>query len=163
MAQMLTVTSVALKSIHVLLIMVKMVAFLIVVLTNKPANKGDHCSAMISFIATTLRGEVIMLCLNKDVYRVCGVKRSIIYDFNKNVLYHLNFEASQLLNSVIDCGKPMSLQKDSLDFIQNLKVKGILTNQYIPTHDISDLIVTPVIDFVWIEVTTVCNLRCVHC
>lgn len=98
--------------------------------------------------------------INENVYVVYGEKRAAIYDLNRRLLYHLNDDAAQLLSGIELRSTFTSSEKK---FVSELEALGVLTREEIPTHDITDLSVEPKIDFAWIELTTRCNLQCVHC
>lgn len=100
--------------------------------------------------------------LEKNVYLVKGIKNSAIYDLNSCVLYHLNNEAVSVLEKITNSSDYL-LNDDELSFLVFLQSNKIVTENNIPKHSISELATTPKIDFVWIEITTGCNLKCVHC
>lgn len=103
-----------------------------------------------------------MYYLERNVYLVNGKENGAVYDFNSGILYHLSNEAQNLLNKLIDGGKE-NFTETEVGFIQGLVEKHILTTDYVEKHNIFDLQINPKIDFVWIEITTGCNLKCIHC
>ena len=121
--------------------MVKMDVFLIVVQMNNSTN---------------------MWYLNENVYFVKGKQNAALYDLNKEKLYHINLDAKLLLTNILN--NNLYLPNDEqLNFLNTLYANGLITYEYVTYHNITDLVEDRVIDFVWIEVTTYCNLKCVHC
>lgn len=103
-----------------------------------------------------------MLALRKNVYMVKGAVNAAIYDFNKNYLYSINEDAKKLLESVL-WKSDIKLNCEEDKYLKELVENEVLTTEDIPVHTIEELKVKPIIDFVWIELTTACNLKCVHC
>ena len=102
-----------------------------------------------------------MLYLENNVYIVNGKVNAAFYDFNHGRLVHISEAAKNLLHRVI--GKESSLSQQEREYLNSLSSLGLLTDKYTPPHEISDLREKPIIDFVWVEVTTLCNLKCRHC
>lgn len=100
--------------------------------------------------------------LNDNVYMVLGAVGAILYNFNNGNVYWLNKESKTFLNEYLN-NMRSCLSGEEQTFINNLFNKGILTEEVISKHDIHDLKIKPSIDFVWIEITTGCNLQCIHC
>ena len=100
--------------------------------------------------------------LNKNVYIVNGAVNAAIYDLNNGELYQISNEANTLITQVIE-NERIALNNTEQSFINDLIAKGIIVNEPIRKHDIFDLYEQPNIEFVWIEITNMCNLRCVHC
>lgn len=103
-----------------------------------------------------------MWYLEDNVYLVKGITQAAIYDFNYNILYHLNKEATFFLSKVLD-ENYNSFNTEEIDFLNNLEKSNIITKNYRNYHKITDLYKKPEIDFVWIEITAKCNLKCIHC
>lgn len=103
-----------------------------------------------------------MLYLESNVYLVDGAENAAIYDINNGELYQINKEAKHLLNKVLNNAE-LLVNEDEKAFINNLIDIKILTKKFVEPHDIKDLREDVKIDFVWIEVTNMCNLKCVHC
>ena len=104
-----------------------------------------------------------MIALKENVYLVNGATNAAIYDFNKNCLYSISQEAKRLLNSVLYKDTEAKLNEYEKKYLQELLSKNIIQNEDRPLHTIDELKENPVIDFVWIELTTACNLKCIHC
>ena len=103
----------------------------------------------------------MILYLSNNVYLVPGKVCAVFYDFNRGRLVHVSEEAKNLLCRVL--GKESAITQEECDYLNRLVSLGLLTEKYVAPHDISELKENPVIDFVWIEVTTFCNLKCIHC
>ena len=100
----------------------------------------------------------------KNVYFTIGSTKSTISDYNTGNLYHLSRQETAFVQKVVGMPKNMLFlteteQKD-LDYLIE---KGILCySEYVNDGNVAPKC-SPDIDFVWIEVTTRCNLRCKHC
>ena len=110
--------------------------------------------------------------LSEKKVLVDGAKYSLIIDFKEGGLHRLNSSAREILHQ---CQKGVSIEKylamNGLDdnyidsFIKNLLNKNLanivkqpqLVSQEATAND------SPQLNFLWIEVTSRCNLRCIHC
>lgn len=100
--------------------------------------------------------------LNKNVYLVDGFKNGALYDLNNGKLYQINEESKTLIHNIIR--SPNFLLSDAeQDFVNDLQSKKLLTDSFVKPHDIKELAEKPSIEFAWIEITTLCNLKCIHC
>ena len=99
--------------------------------------------------------------LERNVYLVDGRVNAAFYDFNHGRLVHVSEEGKKLLRRVL--GQEADLTRDEESYLDSLASLGLLTSRFTEPHDISELSETPVIDFVWVEITTSCNLKCIHC
>ena len=110
--------------------------------------------------------------LKKDCFLVKGVKRSAIYDLESGDVYSMDEDATTLIEKC-ETGKelnqifkdyPNETQPIIIGYLENLvklglgyflnngkKVTKILINQ--PNS----------LEFIWLELTAGCNLRCAHC
>ena len=103
--------------------------------------------------------------LQKGVYYVPGKVGGVIYDSRDGFLYHLDREAKDLLTSIL-LAPTSSLHVDGEDdLISELTNKKLMVPQstFAGKSDIQELRGDPKITFAWIEVTTDCNLKCIHC
>ena len=112
--------------------------------------------------------------LLEHCFLVEGAKRGAIYDLKKGDIFSINSDALRLLEL---CELGFSIQEiiEKLNFFGNesklfsyfngLKENNIGVflngNEKIKKIDISDK--KHKIDFMWLEVTNKCNLKCVHC
>lgn len=103
------------------------------------------------------------LYLQSNVYLVDGAVNGAIYDLNTGELYQIENKAKNLLHRVIDGNTSIKMTDEEKDFISQLYSLNILTDEYVEKHEIEDLKEKTRIDFVWIEVTNLCNLQCIHC
>lgn len=117
---------------------------------------------MVVFLIAVLMNNAKMWHLNENVYFVEGKQNAALYDLNKEKLYHINWDAKLLLLNVLNNDSYMP-NDEQLNFLNSLCDNDLITHKYVPYHDIMDLVEDRKIDFVWIEVTTYCNLKCVHC
>ena len=105
-----------------------------------------------------------MLYLNDNVYLVDGKINAAFYDFNHGRLVHVSEDAKNLLQRVLGNESSESeLTQEECEYLNRLADLGLLTEKYAEPHEISELKENPVIDFVWIELMTHCNLKCIHC
>ncbi len=102
-----------------------------------------------------------MWYIEKSVYLVEGQVNAAFYDLNNGELYQISQEAKELIKRAID--DDSNLTDIQIRYLHELEKLGIITNKWVVKHDIQELVENPVIDFVWIEVTDMCNLRCIHC
>ena len=107
----------------------------------------------------------MFIFLKSNVFFVRGAVKGCLYDFNTRNLYHLEADVVRMISNVL--GKRydelQELEEKELvkEFIENDLM--ILSNIMI-TNDIKKLITEKdSVDFAWIEVTTKCNLYCIHC
>lgn len=109
-----------------------------------------------------MKTKRIFMYLADNVYFIKGASCSAIYDLNKCFLYHLNNESTIFLDKFLN-SEIQSPSKDELKFIEKMSKNKILVDYYVQKHDIRELKPSPKIEFVWIEVTKQCNLKCRHC
>ena len=103
-----------------------------------------------------------MYRLEQDVYYVAGAKCATLYDSRCGSLYHLDRDAAQTLSGLLLKNTPNG--EESYDLVRYLVDKKLLASGSSTwTGDIHNLAEEPKISFAWIEVTTSCNLKCVHC
>ncbi|MBQ3402920.1 MAG: radical SAM protein [Synergistaceae bacterium] len=103
-----------------------------------------------------------MYCLNSNVYLVPGKVNAAFYDFNHGRLVHINHDARKLLLRVLGHDDP-PMTHEEREYLDRLDSLGLLTHEHTPPHEISELRENPAVDFVWVEVTASCNLKCIHC
>ncbi len=103
--------------------------------------------------------------LNEKVYPVKGRSCFCIYDVLHNRLQSGSLDLYDLIER--SC-KGESLSKDEQEVISYLKDEGILVSSEatsnIDDNNIEELFDFPRhLDYAWIEVTNLCNLKCTHC
>lgn len=101
-----------------------------------------------------------MYYFQKNVYLVEGYVNGAIYDLNRGEVFQISSQAKELLSNIRFKENYNSIE---LDFLNKLVNENLLSVEYVEEHMITDLIEEPKIEFVWIEVTDVCNLKCIHC
>lgn len=110
--------------------------------------------------------------LTEDMALVRGVKYGLVIDFASGALHRLNEPACKILE---DSGQAISLEK-SLEglglplegaeaFLQEMQAKKLITMTTAPQEvpQASESPPPAQLDFIWMEVTSSCNLRCLHC
>ena len=103
--------------------------------------------------------------LQKGVYSVTGKAGGVIYDSRDGFLYHLDREAKDILSSILSESNSSLHAAGEDDLISELTSKNLIVSQSTGAEkaDIQELGGDPKITFAWIEVTTDCNLKCIHC
>lgn len=110
--------------------------------------------------------EDMLISLNDNVYLVEGKLYGCIYDFNTLKLYHINKNLSNLINDINFNEKTLNqISNEHRDFLNKLienKILKLTTSR--KTNSIQEIkLLNEEIKFAWIEVTTKCNLKCIHC
>lgn len=85
---------------------------------------------------------------------VTGAKRAAIYDLESGNVYSLNESAKRTLLGEIE---------DSFNFFQKLEKMGFLESSNLPPAEIRIEIPHVGLEFMWFELTSKCNERCIHC
>lgn len=103
--------------------------------------------------------------INDDIYVVNGAKYSCIYDLPGNKLHKISKVAYDLLVKVSKGTKIENCQEEL--FLKNLASLGIVREVLEPINSYKDIeevfSYDRCLDFAWIELTNICNLRCIHC
>lgn len=107
----------------------------------------------------------MFLVFKPNVYLVKGKVKGCLYDFNSGNLYHLESSIVEILSSTINRDEKEITNTFSLkvidEFIENNLIEKSKDKNI---SDICDLKSNSCkIDFAWIEITTKCNLYCIHC
>lgn len=103
--------------------------------------------------------------LNDDIYVVSGAKYGCIYDLPNNKLHKISKDAYDLLIRVSNGGDINNTQEEQfLKSLASLGIVHLVTSPIKSTKSIEDVFsYKRNIDFAWIELTNICNLRCIHC
>ena len=103
--------------------------------------------------------------LNGDIYIVNGAKYSCIYDLPNNKLHKISKDAYDLLIRVSKGDEIDNIQEEQ--FLKSLVSLGIVCMVTVPIKNNKSIeevfSYKRNIDFAWIELTNICNLRCIHC
>lgn len=102
------------------------------------------------------------LYLKDNVYFVEGRINAAFYDLNSGDLFQVTEESKILILKVLNDSN-CKLQEEEERFIEELVRLNLLTDKYTCEHSIESFKKKTNIDFVWIEITNMCNLKCVHC
>ena len=105
-----------------------------------------------------------MYTLRNNVYMIKGYKNACLYDLNKGYLYHINMDLYNWIDKLII----YSIEADNLSVEEADALSVLLEQQLIEFATEKKEIkknpkIEPKIEFAWIEITTKCNLRCIHC
>lgn len=103
--------------------------------------------------------------LNDDIYVVSGAKYSCIYDLPNNKLHKISKDAYDLLIRVSNGDDIDNTQEEQfLKSLASLGIVHLVTSPIKSSKSIEDVFsYKRNIDFAWIELTNICNLRCIHC
>ena len=104
--------------------------------------------------------------LKENVYLVKGSAKSCMYDFNTGKLYSVNENLAKELEKINDgLVKTEFITPDLKPIIEKFVNLGLVDiSEYPKPHDIQEIkSVNTTCKMAWIEITSVCNLRCVHC
>ena len=100
--------------------------------------------------------------LNNNIILIKGIKCSAIYDFNTGNVYSVNDIATDIIQRIIINNAQPRTQIEK-DYYQQLVDSHLVSSHFCvkeftppPAPQIS-------LNFAWVELTTACNLRCVHC
>ncbi len=102
--------------------------------------------------------------LNGEIYLVRGAAKSCVYDIGHNKLFSVDKSVADTIENAV-LGKEYPLKSAIVDA---LMANGIIVPSNEPMSAmpcIGELFegIDRKIDFAWIEVTNVCNLKCSHC
>lgn len=101
----------------------------------------------------------------KGVYLVKGSKYGCIYDTPHNLLHKINMKAYTLLRSAADGSDSFDVAEEA--FLQQMEQAGVLRRVETIEHPYKSIeevyCYERDLDFVWVEITNKCNLRCIHC
>lgn len=111
-------------------------------------------------------------CLHDYCKLVKGANRAAIYDFKTSKVHSINLGAAQILSAcqdnaiedLWDISSPDNAQY--MDFLNKLKRKELgLFQDTKPTPEPElPLPTSPIkLDFIWLELTSACNSKCLHC
>ena len=104
--------------------------------------------------------------LNENVYFVSGKVRGCIYDFNSAKLYNLNADLTEKFK-LINAGKiSTDLLDDELKKVLQkfIEWKILFFSEKPIMRQIEEIKLPDTkCNFAWIEITSRCNLKCMHC
>ncbi len=98
--------------------------------------------------------------LKKDVILVKGALNSAIYDLNTGLVYSINSNAAMFLESLLEHKTRFTAEEK--DYVTQLKEMNLLDNSKCKIKQfLSNEIYS--LNFAWLELTGICNEKCVHC
>ena len=99
--------------------------------------------------------------LCSDVYFVKGAHNALLDDLDRGLLFKLNIDAKNILSKALSGNY---LNPNEEQFLEEIERKNLITHELLSCKsDIADLKEENTIDFAWVEITDICNLKCVHC
>lgn len=103
---------------------------------------------------------------------VNGSKKSVLLDLKNGKIYSVNSSARRIINlgeqgyKIVGAIERLSTEleaSDVISFLKELSGLGMVQFSECRKQRKPDKVPLPKLDFLWIEVTSRCNLRCVHC
>jgi radical SAM protein with 4Fe4S-binding SPASM domain len=100
-----------------------------------------------------------------------GAKNSLLLDLNKNKAFRLNESAGRIIelgeqgltvSDAVDVLKSKSDASNIFSFINDLYDGGFICMSTRPKAP-NKISTSPKLEFLWIELTSACNQRCIHC
>lgn len=91
--------------------------------------------------------------LSSSCKLIKGVKRAAIYDLKKGLVYSINEEAKRIID-----GSP-----DKFGFWKKLEKIGLTSSEVDGFKFKKESPPEAGLEFIWLELTTRCNLKCLHC
>jgi radical SAM protein with 4Fe4S-binding SPASM domain len=110
--------------------------------------------------------------LSENKVLVSGVKKSILLDLKDAKTFLINNSAKNILElgeqglrigEAIDKLKGEIQSEDVLSFLENLWNQNLVVLSETAKLQESEKRIEPKLDFLWIEITPSCNIRCIHC
>ena len=95
--------------------------------------------------------------INKNVVYVKGEIRGAIYNLDDGNVYSINGDGCKILEKYIS-----SSQQTDSDYLEDLKSRNLICESFIP-REYKFKKIEKKINFVWLELTESCNLKCIHC
>ena len=103
-----------------------------------------------------------MYRLNEHIYPVSGAAKDCLYDLSHKKLWHITKDTSALIRRCT-AEPDTAFSPDEQAAILKLTEAGLISEGSGAITDILALRIAPEPRAAWIEVCTVCNLRCIHC
>lgn len=103
---------------------------------------------------------------------VSGAKHSVILDFHSGKIHRINASARSILelggkkfnvNEVLEKLGTRLEASDTTSFMEELADQGLIKFSSSPEPEHPKERPLPKLDFLWVELTSHCNLRCIHC
>lgn len=103
-----------------------------------------------------------MVEINNNVVLVSGAKNAAIYDFNVNKLYSINSDAVDIIQRIVINGEAPISDSEST-YISQLTDAQLISKDFTPRPFGIESPKEIKLNFVWLELTLGCNLKCLHC
>ncbi|MEJ2067975.1 MAG: radical SAM protein, partial [Deltaproteobacteria bacterium] len=100
--------------------------------------------------------------LREGCVLVKGKARSALYDLSCFNVYSINRSAHKILKS-IQRGSVRRKHREFLDHVVAMGLAETSDTPFLPVVKPREDSAEPALDFVWLEVTSKCNLKCLHC
>ena len=95
--------------------------------------------------------------INKNIVYVNGKTRGAIYNLDVGNVYSINKDGCKIIEEYI-----LNPHKNDCEYLSELKNKELISDTFIPRkYDFPKI--EKRLNFVWLELTEACNLRCIHC
>lgn len=96
-------------------------------------------------------------CISDHCRWVKGDTGSAIYDLKKGIVYPFDHEGTALIEQMLHGYDP---SETSVAFVSDLIERHLLNDHDFP---IAEKRILPSLRYVWLELTNICNCRCIHC
>lgn len=94
--------------------------------------------------------------INKSIVYVKGALRGAIYNFNDGKVYSINEDGCTIIENYI------ANNELNASYLIELKKLSLIDESFKPTEYIFPKL-RQELNFVWLELTEACNLKCIHC
>jgi radical SAM protein with 4Fe4S-binding SPASM domain len=101
---------------------------------------------------------------------VRGARHSLVFDLDNDTAYRANDLARDLLDlgekglRISEAAEALGMDPSlALTFVEQSCRRGLLIASAFPRGSSQESLPDPGLDFLWIEVSSRCNLRCIHC
>jgi radical SAM protein with 4Fe4S-binding SPASM domain len=93
--------------------------------------------------------------INDNVVYVKGMARGAIYNFSTGKVFSINSDACTIIEEYIST-------QNRVPFLDDLEKNGLIGKHFKP-REYSFPEIKKELQFIWLELTEACNLRCIHC
>ena len=125
-----------------------------------PYGNGSHC--MVKTIKRRPGNNGNHIRLKEDCVLVRGAARSALYDLSEGKVYSLNRSAHRAL-AVLQQGITRRRHRHFIEEVTAMGLVEAATTPVAPAQKMPRDGFKAKLDFIWLEVTSHCNLTCLHC
>ena len=100
--------------------------------------------------------------ISEKVIFVEGFKNAAIYDLKNNKVYSVNDISKDIINRIIIKNEAIKTEIEA-NFINSLKENNLYNFEFKVIEYKTERLCAAELNFVWLEITQACNLKCLHC